>query len=263
MGVLALLGVAASATLFVTGGNTRRKLEEKVSSADTRSAQLETKLEETLARATSLQQQLATLDADLGEAKSRATVAEARSVQAGREISSLRAELGTRQQAEEALNSELAELKRELVETKLAATGASPEDVERYRTTISELEGKVTELQRLVEAATRPAPEATPARAGLVSAPSATVAATAAPRPVAENVSARVVSVGPANAFVVINYGLNAGAQAGQNLAINRGTETLATVQISDVRESLSIAQVLPGSLRGALRKGDSASISN
>ena len=71
--------------------------------------------------------------------------------------------------------------------------------------------------------------------------------------------SAAVMSVGPDNAFVVLNYGANRGAQVGQRFAIRSGSDLLATVSLSDVRSQFSIAQVEPDSLRGVLHKGDLA----
>ncbi len=67
------------------------------------------------------------------------------------------------------------------------------------------------------------------------------------------------MSVGPENAFVVLNYGANRGAQIDQRFAIRSGPDLLATVRISDVRSQFSIAQVEPDSLRGVLHKGDLA----
>jgi hypothetical protein len=70
-----------------------------------------------------------------------------------------------------------------------------------------------------------------------------------------------VLSVGPGNAFVVLNFGTARGAQLGHRLTVNQGTDTVATVLISDVRPNFSIAQVLPDTLRGVLQKGDSATL--
>jgi hypothetical protein len=67
------------------------------------------------------------------------------------------------------------------------------------------------------------------------------------------------VSVGPENAFVVLNYGSARGAQIDQRFAVRSGSDLLATVRISDVRSQFSIAQVEPDSLRGVLHKGDLA----
>ena len=40
---------------------------------------------------------------------------------------------------------------------------------------------------------------------------------------------------------------------------MQRGTDEVATVLISDVRTNFSVAQVLPDTLRGVLQKGDLA----
>ncbi len=72
---------------------------------------------------------------------------------------------------------------------------------------------------------------------------------------------ATILTVGPENAFVVLNFGSARGAKLGQKLAVSQGTSDVATVQISDVRAHYSIAQVLTDSLRGVLQKGDSATL--
>ena len=68
-----------------------------------------------------------------------------------------------------------------------------------------------------------------------------------------------VLSVGPQNAFVVVNFGSARGAQLGHRLTISQGNAVVATAVISDVRANFSVAQVQPESLRGVLQKGDSA----
>jgi len=70
---------------------------------------------------------------------------------------------------------------------------------------------------------------------------------------------ASVLSIGPSSAFVVLNFGSARGPQLGQRLNVSQGTESVATVLISDVRTHFSIAQVQPDTLRGVLQKGDSA----
>ena len=62
-------------------------------------------------------------------------------------------------------------------------------------------------------------------------------------------------------AGLVLDFGAQRGAQLGQKLGVNQGTQPIATVLISDVRPNLSIAQVLPDSLRGVLQKGDHATL--
>jgi hypothetical protein len=70
---------------------------------------------------------------------------------------------------------------------------------------------------------------------------------------------ATVLTVGPSSAFVVLNFGSVRGAQLGQRLNVSQGTETIATVLISDVRTNFCIAQVQPDTVRGVLQKGDLA----
>ena len=70
---------------------------------------------------------------------------------------------------------------------------------------------------------------------------------------------ATVLTVGPENAFVVVNFGSARGAQVGQKMNLSQGTSVVATVLIRDVRTHFSVAHVVPESLRGALHKGDSA----
>ena len=121
------------------------------------------------------------------------------------------------------------------------AAAIPPAQVEAYKSTIAELERQL---------ATAKNGAAVPTAAG---------ASTAVFSSRAGRNSAAVMSVGPDNAFVVLNYGTNRGAQVGQRFAIRSGSELLATVSLSDVRSQFSIAQVEPDSLRGVLHKGDLA----
>ena len=77
----------------------------------------------------------------------------------------------------------------------------------------------------------------------------------------ASEASPETIASYQSNAFVVLNYGASHGALPSQRMDIQRGTKQLATVQISDVRENYSIAQVRPDSLRDSLQKGDVATL--
>jgi len=79
----------------------------------------------------------------------------------------------------------------------------------------------------------------------------------AAPDPQPAPVPHQVVRVGPAAAFVVLDYGGTHGARPQAIIRLQRGTSELAQVQISDVRPRFSLAQVLPGTLKGQLQTGD------
>jgi len=67
----------------------------------------------------------------------------------------------------------------------------------------------------------------------------------------------RVVRVGPQDAFVIVDYGRDQGAEIGDELTLCRGTTVVARVQISDARSRFSVAQVLPTALKRQLQPGD------
>jgi hypothetical protein len=227
--VLALLLASAATILFITTRSAKFRAEAQLDQANTRLAYLDAKLTAERTAKDELQQRLTALDAALGETKGKLTAAELRVAEAQRDLAQTRNLLTVREQNEQALNREIDALKRDLDSSRQDAA-----DLDRARTRIGELEQTVALLQ---------------GRVGL----NATAVFSVSRRPAA------IVTVGPENAFVVIDYGAKQGARPDQRLAIRRGTETLATVLISDVRDNFSIAQVEPASLRGALRKGDSA----
>jgi hypothetical protein len=136
-----------------------------------------------------------------------------------------------------ALGDEIAALRRDLEDSR--TSNASPEAVQAYKNTIATLERQLASARHGT---------AVPAAAGA----STAVFTNRAGR-------ATVLNVGPQSAFVVLNFGSTRGAQLGQKLTVSQGNTVVATVVISDVRASFSVAQVQPDTLRGVLQKGDSA----
>ena len=204
-----------------------------------RASALDTQLASSRELASSFQKQAVTLDAQLGAAKIQLTAADARASQLAADLSASRATLAARDQAERTLRDELSSLRRDLAETR--ATAISPATVTAYQATIAELERQL---------ATAKDGAALPTAAG---------ASTAVFASRAGRSSAAVVSVGPENSFVVLNYGSARGAQVGQKFTLRHGSDLLGTALISDVRSQFSVAQVEPDSLHGVLHKGDLA----
>lgn len=228
--VLAALLATIATTLYITTRSAKARVEFQLDQATAKVAYLDAKLAGEKALKDDLQQRLLALDATLGETKSKLTAAELRQTETARDLTQTRELLAVRERNEQALLREIATLKRDLTSAQQTA-----EDLDRYQKRIVELQQTVALLQ---------------GRTGI----NATAMFTSS-----RHRPAAIVTVGPENAFVVISYGGKQGAQLNQRLIIRRGTELLATVLISDVRENFSIAQVEPASLRGALRKGDSA----
>jgi hypothetical protein len=240
---LCLLGVAVTIfgdLLYVRTRQQAARLQQRLAAVQHQNQQLNDGLHAARTDLAARQTQLIALDTDLGATKTRLTAAEAHNIELTREAVRLRAQITEQALAVTQLNGQIADLSRDLAASR--ANSASPETIAAYQAAIADLKGKLTVAQA---SALPPAPAS--------AAPPTAVLTTSHSR------TASVVSVGPVSAFVVLDYGSAHGARPDQAMLIRRGTETLADVLISDVRENYSIAQVRPDSLRGALHKGDSA----
>lgn len=233
--VLSLLAFTVSGSLgalYWQALETRRDLTA-------RNTALDGQLASSRELASSFQKQAFAAGTQLEVTKSQLAAAETRTSQLTSDLAAARAAAAAREEAERTLRDEVRSLRRDLADTR--ATTIPAAQVEAYKSTIAELERQL---------ATAKNGAALPTAAG---------ASTAVFTSRAGRSSAQIVSVGPENAFVVLNYGSARGAQIDQRFAVRSGSDLLATVRISDVRSQFSIAQVEPDSLRGVLHKGDLA----
>lgn len=252
-GVYVVVGLvtAGLCTALIITQRTNAGLEAQVTRLSRQNADLRYELKQTSKQAADIGQRAVELDSQLGSAKVRTTATETRNVQLVRQLTE-------REQREVALMEELAALRQHstgrspseqpvvlpaliLTAGKESSTLATPPareiDVSPYRQRIADLEDQLTRLLTRALAETLP-PPAPPG-----SEPSAS--------------PHQVVRVGPAAAFVVLDYGETHGARPQAIIRLQRGTSELAQVQISDVRPRFSLAQVLPGTLKGQLQTGD------
>lgn len=235
--VVALAGSVASGVLYFLIGNTKQELfqrwqntEAQLNAAETRVASLEGQNEELTAQTRSL-------DAELAAAKRELT-------ENNVQLNQLRDALDLAEEARANAVSEREDAVAELaaVETEIVAlrdqlaTSISPTEAQRYRRTIADLEARTGELEQYI-ARQNQDPSLVSGRAQ----------------------HAQVLKVGPQNAFVVINFGATHGAAPNQRIQLQRGSEPLGIAEISLTKEHYSIAQVLPGTLSGSIRKGDAA----
>jgi hypothetical protein len=251
---LGLLGLATvgACTALVIARRANAGLEAQVTRLSRQNAEQRYELKQASKQAVDIGQRAIELDSQLGSAKIRTTATETRNVQLVRQLSE-------REQREVALMAELATLRQQstdrspseepvvlptliLTASKESSLPAPPSpapelDVAPYRQRIAELEDQLTRLLTRALAETLPEP--------------------AAPDPAPTPVPHQVVRVGPAAAFVVLDYGETHGARPQAIIRLQRGTSVLAQVQISDVRPRFSLAQVLPGTLKGQLQTGD------
>jgi hypothetical protein len=227
-------------------------LSAQVTRLSRQNADLRYELKQASKQAVDIGQRAVELDSQLGSAKARTTATETKNVQLVRQLTE-------REQREVALMAELATLRQQTTDrspseepvvlpTLILTAGKelsppappspAPEvDVGPYRQRIAELEDQLTRLLTRALAETLPEP--------------------ATPDPEPAPVPHQVVRVGPAAAFVVLDYGETHGARPQAIIRLQRGTSELAQVQISDVRPRFSLAQVLPGTLKGQLQTGD------
>ncbi len=234
---IALLGAVLSAALYFRIGNSKQVLELRLADATTRATKLDTDLAAANEQSGSLKARVGTLDAALEATQTKLKAAESRTNELSRDLVDTKSVLALYEATTKALGEEVTALREDLEDSR--TSNASPEAVLAYKQTIAELERQLA-VARDGAAATGAAGASTAVFASRVG-------------------RATVLTVGPQNAFVVLNFGTARGAKLGQKLTVSQGSAEVATVLISDVRANFSVAQVVPDTLRGVLQKGDSA----
>ena len=256
LAILALLGSAASGFFWWQIGDTKKQLQTELSASQTKAANLEGDLAKAAEERTRLVANLSRTDGELGDVKRSLTAAEARNVQIGREAEALKQSVAAKTAAEKKLNEDLDVLRRELVQTRLAAQVGNPEEIERYKQTIATLEARIAELQAAPSPGSRPASSGTSSSSAQVSGTSAPAAVVSEP-----TASARIAQVGPRNAFVVLELGTADGIVAGNRFNLVRDGKTIAEATVSSVQATFVVAQIAPASIQAAPVPGDTASL--
>lgn len=246
--VAAILAAVASGVLYFLIGNQKAELQQQLATANGRITVLEVRSADLGAQRDVLEAQSRALEDQLGEARSRGVSLEARATQLVREFQQARQDLATRTDAEQSLQREIAQLRRDLVQARstLLEQGSQAE--------VAALQSRIDSL----EAALSGRAGGIPIGSGVT----AKITRVTSPRDFGIQ-SASVLNVGTKSAFVVLNIGSVHGARPGIQLAVDRQGLSLARLQISEVNENYSIAQVEAGSLTGKLRVGDNATILN
>ncbi len=248
--ILALLGSAASGYFWWQIGDTKKQLQSKLETERAGAEALREDLAKATAARTAVQADLTRSDADLGDAKSRLTAAEARTIQVAREAETLKRSVSEKEASEKKLTADLDALRRELVQTRLAAQSGSPEEIEKYKQTIATLEARVIHMQSTAT---------TSAASSENGESNASSANPSRPELSARTAAARVAKVGRKNSFVVLELGTNDGVAVGQKFLLTRKGETIAESVISEVNAGYAIAQVVPSSIKTTLTAGDVA----
>jgi len=219
--VFAAILATLSTILFLRTRGEKLRLAGDLALAEARIRVIEP---DTVARR-NLQATLEKRERDVAETQQKLEQARARVAELDSNLAQGRNILVLREQNERTLNREIASLHE-----RIQAAEEQARELQACRLRIAELENTLALLRR--KGLPIPADDGTP--------------------------PASIQGVGPDNSFVVIDLGTSQGLRAGQKLLVRRGTEVIATVLTSEVREHYSIAQVDPYLTREALRKGDS-----
>jgi hypothetical protein len=245
LAILALLGSAASGFFWYQIGNTKVELQNKLSAEEMRAAALKTNLDKTSTERDDLQTRLTATDGELGDTKSKLTASEARGVQAAREATQLKAIVAKAEADTQKLTSDLASLRREVVQARLDAEVANSAELDKYKQTVATLEAQLASLN-----------------GGKSFTGSGTIGGAPAGAALSERASAaRVAAVGPKSAFIVLEIGSADGITVGQKFLVARAGNIVADAIVSEVNDTFTIAQVNPVTAKSPLAVGDVASV--
>lgn len=240
---LAVLAALASA-LFYWSLNSEQKdasaqldfSKRQLSNLAAQKEELQTKVEQ---QAASLEEQSSERDRHKSEVASLT----AQLGQLQRENLRLLDEKEARQATERRLQDENARLKSELAQTR--ARSVPQETLEEHANTIARLEREILELRQ-----TRATQQAE------------SQAALAKP-PAEPAIQGSVLTVGKEASFVVLDVGYSDGVRLQNELVVQHAETPIAKIQITEVKENLSIARVLPESLVKTPQIGDSVTSLN
>lgn len=242
LSLLAVAAALASGAMFILVRDNRDDLEAARSTAVDERDDAIARGDQLATEVQKLATELERAQAELNELKARGTTLEARNNQLAREITRMRDELTTRQQSDQGVSQQIAELNRQLIEARAASAttlgGASAEQVAVYQARIADLETQLAALRSATghSGITPQLLERVPA-----------------------DLRGQVIDVGPESAFVVLDIGTRSGAVPSIEMVLRHGPDVVARVRLTDVREYYTIAHVLPSSGTGTIRPGDTA----
>ena len=239
LSIIALVGAVASGVLFFIIGNSKQVLFHDLQNTGSKLTATEARLQSDQREIEELRNQIRVLDSDLATNKRDLTALRIEAEQMQQSVKLLEGARTSSVEARELALTELGQATANLaILRNQLAQSVSAEQVRQYQQTILDLEARIEPLeQRLAQKSAAPA---------LVS---------------GRSNHAQVVNVGARNSFVIINFGKTHGAVPNLRFGLKRGEVPLATAEISLAKEHYSIAQVLPETLSGNIRKGDAATI--
>ena len=245
LNILAICGALAAAVFFLLS-------EERNTAGEAQAEQLETRLQASLSAQrtqsqslTELQAKLETLETERQQTLSQLTLEQAKAHQFSRELGDFEQSAQRHRLDIEELRKENARLKAELAQEQ--ANSISRGEVLDFEAKIKQLEAEILALR-----------ETRPGASGPMTADSPRLEIPKAPR-----LRGEVLTIGKQNSFVVINLGYRDGVRLDNAFVIHKDGACVAQITVSEVKENLSIARILPHSLLDAPQVGDAVSSLN
>lgn len=241
--ILALCGAMASGAFYFLGST-----QNAASEADTQS--LGNQLRKARADFASLEKKhekqadlAASQRADIDRLTEDALLANNQLLQLQRENKRLADERDAQELAERRLQRENSRLTQEL--NVLKATSVPQDEIAAFELQIANLERQILEYQQTT--------------------PLSALTSTGLPPAIAANAKLKgnVLTVGKGASFVVLDIGYSDGVRLQNELYVQHADTPIAKIQVTEVKENLSIARVLPDSLVKTPQTGDSVSSLN
>lgn len=239
---LAVLGAIAAGVFYFLAQNEYQSLDTNLQS-------LNASLKAERARVQKLQKENAaqaeTLAAQADEIQkltADSLLANNQLLQIQRENKRLADERDAQEIAERRLQKENSRLTQEV--NVLKATSVPQEEIANYELAIANLERQVLELQQ-----TQPLQQVSSILPSSI--------------PADSSLRGNVLTVGKGASFVVLDIGYSDGVRLQNELYVQHADTPIAKIQVTEVKENLSIARVLPESLVKTPQTGDSVSSLN
>lgn len=252
--VVATLSAAALTYLHLEIGRTQEQLKQQTTQTEAHVAELRSKNSDSAAQIETLKKSIAEQDDKLKDTKSKLSATDNQSDQQGRALTQVLAQLTARVEADQVFATEISQIKPEIAQLKVSVAAVTPDMITALTTTTSGLQAKVSELEDAAAKAAARAKLPTVASNGVPLSAEVTSSLIKT-----GNLRLNVVNVGKKNAFVVIQSGSSQEIQAGQHFIISRDGGVIAEAVASSIQDNYIIAQVVPASIKGSIRKGDTA----
>ena len=244
--VIAIVGAAAAVYFYFDLGNELDETRQQLRSEEQRHSQTQNRLSSAEAERDELVETAAGLETSLEEAQGQIALEQARAEELESGLESARATIAEVESARDEYQADANTWRERYLALRDDTEGLEGDDEELILSLQRELRRVEADLetarQRLNELEGRPAADGEVTR-------------------ILDIVRGKVADVDLRRGFVVLDLGTNHDLQRGDELMVHRNGTFIARVRVSRSDATESIAQVLPGALETAIRRGDDVRI--